>query len=135
MDDLARFVKQINEAIRSDKIRRTALTTTLAKHKPRIFEQGLAADGSKIGTYSVAYGKKKSARGRNPGFVNLRDTDQMYADYGLIVEGGNYGFGFQNNFNADKMGWMTDLYDKEIAALNDEEMKVLTDVLFDELNR
>lgn len=125
------MVNKVNAAIRDDKIKRTALTTVLAIHKPRIFEKGLAEDGSKIGTYSKKYGEKKTKLGRNPGFVNLRLSDQMMMDYGLIVNGDEYGFGFQNSFNADKMSWNTDRYEKRIAALSEEEMKVLVDVLTD----
>lgn len=125
------MVNKVNAAIRSDQIKRTALTTVLAIHKPRIFEKGQAEDGSKIGTYSKKYGEKKKKLGRNPGFVNLRFSDQMYADYGLIVNGDEYGFGFQNSFNADKMGWNTDRYEKRIAALNQEEMDLLVNVLTD----
>jgi len=133
-NDLLNIVTKVNNAIRSDKIRRIALTTLLAVHKPRIFDKGLAADGSQIGTYSKKYGEKKKLLGRNPGYVNLRLSDQMSGDYGLIVSGNEYGFGFQNSFNADKMGWNTDRYGKEIAALSDPELKLFADVLLSELN-
>ena len=154
MDELRGIVDRINNAIRSDKVKRAALNTVLAVHKPRIFERGQAEDGSQIGVYSTnpisistknqarntgktyfkgGYAEYKSAVGKNPGFVNLRNTDQMYADYQIINSGG-YGFGFQNTFNADKMGWMTDKYDKEIAGLTDRELDLLAESLVQGLN-
>lgn len=128
-NELLDIVNKVKAALRDPQIRKAALSTVLAIHKPRIFEQGQAEDGSKIGTYSKKYGEKKSKLGRNPGFVNLRLSDQMMADYGLIVDGDNYGFGFQNSFNAEKMGWQTDRYGKRIAALSQSEMDLLADTL------
>lgn len=151
-NELLNIVTKVNNAIRSDQIKRAALSTTLAIHKPRIFERGEAENGSKIGTYStnpISISKKNQARntgktffkggyseyksiiGRNPGFVNLRNTDQMQADYQLVKNGQDYGFGFQNSVNSKKMGWMTDKYDKPIAALSNRELDVLVQVLTD----
>lgn len=153
-DELLNIVTKINSAIRSDKGRRIALSTVMARHKTRIFEQGLDASGGKIGTYSTkpasigrrqqarntgqtyfkgGYSEYKSAVGKNPGYVILRNTDQMYADYGILVSGDSYAFGFQNTFNADKAGWMTDKYDKEIFHLSESELDTLMNVLISEL--
>lgn len=134
-DEILNIVNRVNRAILSDKAKRTALTTTLSKHKPRIFEQGQNEDGAKIGTYSAKYGKYKSSIGRNPGYVNLQLTGQMMADYGLIIDGGEYAFGFQNDKNAKKMGWMQDRYDKAIAHLSDSELELFITVLNDEVNK
>jgi hypothetical protein len=130
-NELLNMVNKVNAAIRSDQIKRTALTTVLAIHKPRIFEKGQAEDGSKIGTYSKKYDERKKKLGRNPGFVNLRLSDQMQGDYTLIINGDNYGFGFQNDFNANKMSWNTDRFNKRIAALSESEMELLANVLTD----
>lgn len=132
-DELLNIVTKINSAIRSDKGRRTALSTVLAVHKPRIFEKGLDSTGSQIGKYSPAYAKKKDKLGRNPGYVNLRLTDQMLGDYGLVVSGETYAFGFQNSFNADKAGWVQDKYNKDIFHLSDSEIELLMDILEREL--
>lgn len=132
-DELLNIVTKINSAIRSDKGRRIALSTVMAVHKPRIFDQGLDASGAKIGTYSKKYGEKKKALGRNPGYVNLRYTDQMLSDYGILISGDSYAFGFQNTFNADKAGWMTDKYEKEIFHLSESEIDLLMNVLINEI--
>jgi hypothetical protein len=134
-DEILNITTKVTEVIKSDRVRRIALTTVLSQHKPRIYVNGLASDGSKIGTYSKKYGEEKSKRGRNPGFVNLVNTGQMEADYGLIVSGEQYAFGFQNTFNADKMDWMTEKYNKEIAHLSKEELDLLLNVLTDELGK
>lgn len=133
MDELLNIVAKVNSAIKSDRGRRIALSTVLSVHKPRIFERGQAANGSQIGTYSKKYGEKKRLLGRNPGFVNLRLTDQMMMDYNLIISGDQYAFGFQNSFNADKAGWVSDRYNKDIFHLSDSELDLLMDILIKEL--
>jgi hypothetical protein len=143
---------KINSVIRSDRNLRTALTSTLAVHKPRIFNQGFDSKGAKIGTYSTTpasiskksqarntgktffkggYAEYKRAVGKNPGFVTLRNTDQMMMDYGLQGSGLSYGFGFQNTENFKKSQWMEDKYKKTIFNLSRNEENVLTNVLTD----
>jgi hypothetical protein len=134
-DELLNIVSKVNSAIRSDRGKRIALITVLARHKTRIYEQGLAANGSQIGTYSKKYGALKRALGKNPGFVNLQLTGQMQNDYGLVVNGDQYAFGFQNQFNADKMGYVQDHFNKDIAHLSDSELDLLLDVLSSELEK
>jgi len=125
-NEFTAVLDKINTVVRADKTMRTALTTVLAIHKPRIFEQGFSAKGVKLGTYSKkpisiarsqqarntgktyfpgGYSEYKSAIGKNQGFVNLRNTDQMMGDYGLIGSGQNFGFGFQNSENYKKSQW------------------------------
>ena len=122
-NEYLQLIDKVNRAIRSERVMRIALSSVLAIHKPRIFEKGLDGTDAKIGTYStkpISISKKNQARqtgktyfkggyaeykkdiGKNPGFVNLRNTDQMRMDYGLIINGNSYGFGFQNELNYDK---------------------------------
>lgn len=133
---------------------RVALTTVLAVHKPRIFEKGTDASNAKIGIYSTkpasisksnqsrqtgktyfkgGYAEYKTAIGKNPGYVNLRNTDQMMMDYGMITSGGKFGLGFQNPLNYNKSQWMQDKYDKNIFDHTDSELNLLADVLKAEL--
>ena len=135
---------------------RIALSSVLAIHKPRIFEKGLDGTDAKIGTYSTkpisiakknqarqtgktyfkgGYAEYKTAIGKNPGFVNLRNTDQMRMDYGLIINGTSYGFGFQNELNYDKSQWLQDKYDKDIFDNDSKELDVLANVLVFELQK
>lgn len=156
MDEIRNIVDKLNDAIKSRRTRLIALSSTLAIHKKRIFVDGKDSGGGKIGTYSTnpisispsrqarntgktyfkgGYSEYKSAIGKNPGFVNLRNTDQMENDYGIVISGESYGFGFQNSANADKMGWMEEKYQKPIAELSDAELEAFAQILVDELNK
>lgn len=148
------LIDKINQAVRSDRNLRIALSTTLAEHKPRIFQQGFDVRGAKIGIYSTkkisiskknqarqtgkttfkgGYAEYKSAIGKNPGFVNLRNTDQMMMDYGIQGSALSYGFGFQNGDNYKKSQWMEEKYKKNIFDLSRHEENVLTNVLTDQI--
>jgi hypothetical protein len=149
-DELKILVDKINSAIRSERTMRIAVSTVLAVHKPRIFEQGLDADGAKIGTYSKnpisiskskqarntgqtyfpgGYAEYKSAVGKNPGFVILRNTDQMMSDYGIRQAGNEFGLGFQNTENYNKSIWVQDHFDKQVFDHTEKELDILTATL------
>lgn len=155
-NELTDLIDKINRAVRNDKNLRIALTTTLATHKPRIFERGQDANLAQIGTYSTSptsisyakqarntghtffkggYAQYKSEIGKNPGRVILRDSDQMYADYGLQGSNLDYGFGFQNQFNYDKSQWLETKYQKKIFYPSEQDNKVTTDVLTAQLRQ
>lgn len=155
-NELIDLVNKINATIRDERLKRVALTTVLAIQKPRIFEKGLDSTGATIGKYSTnpisiskknqarntgktyfkgGYAEYKSAIGKNQGFVNLRNTDQMMMDYGVVANGVDFGLGFQNSLNSDKSGWMTEKYRKDIFALSDREIEVFANVIVDQLNR
>jgi hypothetical protein len=149
------LIEKINNAVRSDKNHRIALSNVLAIQKPRIFSQGFDAKGQKIGVYSTrpasiskknqardtgrtyfkgGYAEYKRAVGKNPGYVNLRNTDQMMMDYGLMGSGLNYGFGFQNNTNFNKSQWAEQHFGlKQIFDISKNEENVLADSLVDQL--
>lgn len=150
------LIARVNAVVRSDKLMRTALTTVMAVHKPRIFQQGQDSSGNKIGTYSTepisiskrqqarntgktyfkgGYSEYKRAVGKNPGFVNLRNTDQMMMDYGIVANNGMWGFGFQNQENYDKSQWMQDKYEKDIFDLSQSELDLLGTVLQAEVQK
>lgn len=155
-NELKNLVDKINRAVRDEKIRRVALTTVLAIQKPRIFDQGKDSTGAQIGKYSTepisisrknqsrdtgktyfkgGYNEYKSAIGKNQGYVNLRDKDQMMMDYGVVFSGGDSGLGFQNPFNADKAGWMTEHFNKSIFPLSDSEADTIGNVIVQQLNQ
>jgi hypothetical protein len=149
------LMDKINNAVRSDRNHRVALSTVLAVHKPRIFQQGFDAKGQKIGVYSTkpasiskknqarntgktffkgGYAEYKRAIGKNPGFVNLRNTDQMMMDYVLMGSNLNYGFGFQNVENFNKSQWAEQHFgQKNIFDMSRNEENVLADTLVDQL--
>lgn len=150
-------INNLNKLLASDKGMRTALTTVLALQKRRIFQNGQAADNSKIGTYGTkpasiskkqqarstgqtyfkgGYAEYKSAIGKNPGFVILRNTDQMMMDYNMFVLGDSqWGLGFSNDVNFNKSQWMEDKYKKDIFDQSQEEDTVLENILNNALER
>ena len=155
-NELIDLVNKVNATIRDERFKRVAISTVLAIQKPRIFDKGQDSTGAKIGNYSTnpisisrknqardtgityfkaGYNQYKSAIGKNQGFVNLRNTDQMMMDYGIVSSGGDFGLGFQNSLNADKAGWMTEKYQKEIFALSDREIDVYANTVVAQLNQ
>lgn len=149
-NELILLADRINNAILSERNLRVAITTVLSQHKPRIFEKGLDGKNSKIGTYGtkpISVSKKNQARqtgktyfkggyaeykkeiGKNPGYVVLRNTDQMMNDYGIVMSGGKFGLGFQNTVNGQKSNWMEEKYDKDIFDHNDAELNLLAEIL------
>lgn len=149
------LINDLNRVIKNDKALRTALSSVLPTHKKRIFESGKAVTGTQIGTYGtkpISIAKSKQARqtghtyfkggyaqykseiGKNPGFVNLRNTDQMQIDYGLQILGsGQYGYGFTNSTNFKKSQWTQDHFDKDVFALSQAEQDMIADVLTQQL--
>jgi hypothetical protein len=149
-NEITDFIGKVIAFAKNEQNTRAAITSVMAVHKPRIFEKGLDRNGSQIGVYSttpISISKKNQARqtghtyfkggydeykrdiGKNPGFVNLRNTDQMMQDYGIVGSGQSLGFGFQNKNNADKSQWLQDKYDRDIFDLSDGELEVLVTVL------
>lgn len=149
-NELINTINKLNDAIRSDRLNRTALTTVLALEKKRIFEDGKDSNGGQIGQYSTnpisiakkdqarqtgktyfkgGYSEYKTAIGKNPGFVNLRNKDQMRMDYGVLKNGQSWGLGFQNGDNFNKSQWLQDKYDKDIFQITEDETGKLADVL------
>lgn len=156
MDELITFFNKVVKAIKDPRPRKVAATTVLAIQKDRIFNKGKATDGSQIGTYSTnpisisqskqarqtgqtyfkgGYSEYKSKIGKNPGYVNLRNTDQMMADFGVIQNGDELAIGFQNDANGDKMGWLEEKYGNDIAENSDKEVDTFVTVLIDEQNK
>lgn len=150
MNEYSKIIDKLNAAIKDERFQRIAASTVLASYKQRIFAQGQDAKNSKIGTYGTkpisiskknqarqtgktyfagGYAEYKTAIGRNPGYVNLRNTDQMMMDLGLIRNGANFSFGFQNNINGDKSVWMEKKYDKEIFNATQQEIDLFSQTL------
>lgn len=150
MNDYTAIINKLNAAIKNEQFQRVAATTVLAPYKKRIFSEGKDAQGQKIGTYGtkpISISKKNQARqtgktyfsggyaeyknsiGKNPGFVNLRNTDQMMMDLGLIKNGANFAFGFQNDVNGDKSEWMNTKYQKDIFNASQSEIDLFSKTL------
>jgi hypothetical protein len=154
--ELTNLHKKVMDIALRGEVLRIAVTSTFAVHKPRIFEKGMSQKQGKIGKYGTnpisisksrqakqtgktyfkgGYAEYKSAIGKNPGFVNLTNTGQMMADYGVIQKGKDLAYGFQNRENFEKVGWMEDKYDKDIFKVNDDELKIFNRVMDAEIKK
>lgn len=155
-DEILNITRGMNDAIRSKRAQRLAVNTVFTAHRARIFESGLDASEQKIGTYSTkpinisparqarntgkthfegGYAEYKTAIGKNPGYMNLRNFDQMYADYGVIENGDNLGLGFQNIANFEKAMYIQSRQGKVIFQHTQKEINLLIEVLTFELNK
>lgn len=154
-NDWDKVIDDLNEIRHNDVLIRRALTSVLAYQKQRIFNHGLDANNSRIGQYSTkkisisrknqarntgqttfpgGYAQYKSMVGKNPGYVTLRNTDQMMIDYGLEILGPDtYGLGFTNDFNYDKSQWMEDKYHKDIFDQSDQEGDIIENILSEQI--
>lgn len=97
----------------------------------RIHQDGRAADGSQIGTYSnsyLAYRKKNKRGGDTKVIVSL--TRQLENDWSVMETPKGYGIGFTNAFNADKLTWVGDMKGKDLGQLSVEEI----DYAFERVN-
>jgi hypothetical protein len=149
------LIKRVRTAVTSDQVMRASLSTVMAIHKPRIFQSGQDSAKSKIGKYSTkpisisknqqarntgktyfkgGYAEYKSAIGKG-GDVNFRNTDQMQMDYGIVQNGNQFGFGFQNDENYKKSQWLQEKYGKDVFDLSDQEVDVLISTLQAEVEK
>lgn len=151
------LIKQVNAMINAKNAGIAAINSVLAAQKKRIFQDGKASNESKIGTYSsdpISISKKRQAKqtgktyfkggyrqyksllGKGASFVNLRNTDQTMMDLGTQVVGNNeFGIGFTNEFNADKMEWTEEKYKKKIADTTTKEDNLFVKVYEFEINK
>lgn len=101
----------------------------------RIFDEGKAASGSQIGTYTKAYIETRKKKGLGSSSkVILEFTGQMRNDYHLIQDGPNFASGFLNKVNGDKSEWVEDTYDKEIFNLTKKEQELLDKLVEEKVN-
>jgi hypothetical protein len=152
-----KLIAQVNRIINAEKAGIAAVNSVLVLQKKRIFKDGKASNESKIGTYSttpISIGKKQQAKntgktyfkggyreyksllGKGSSTVNLRNTDQTMMDLGTtIVAKNQYGIGFNNQFNADKMTWAEEKYGKEISSTTTKEDNAFIKVFEFEINK
>lgn len=151
------MINELNNLLNVDKTMRIAMSSLLAAQKKRIFQEGNDAENSKIGTYSKkkisisrknqakdtgrtvfegGYAEYKSLIGRNPGYVNLRNTDQMMMDFSVqIISSNEYGLGFNNDINFDKTEWMESKYKKEIFDESSQEAELVENIILTEIDK
>jgi hypothetical protein len=151
------LINHVNAMIRDKRAGIAAVNSVLAAQKKRIFQDGKASNESKIGTYSTTpisiskksqakqtgktyfkggYRQYKSILGKGASFVNLRNTDQMMMDLSTqLVAVNQFGIGFNNEFNAEKMEWMEEKYGKKISDTTNKEDDLFVKVYEFEINK
>lgn len=112
----------------SDTLLRIIAEAMRGKTATRIHENGLKADGNKIGKYKGSYLKWRMNNGYESTGTDivLFLTGQMQRDWKVIaISNTEYGLGYDNAFNADKAGWAEDRFgsifkhtEAELAEIN-----------------
>lgn len=96
----------------------------------RIHIDGVAADGSQIGTYNKDYlslRQRKYKRTDSKIIVSL--TRQLENDWNVIATDDGYGIGFLNSHNFDKARWVEANKDKKIFSLSATEQQYVNDTV------
>ena len=146
LNELIRKIKVLNV---HSKVTRRVLQSVHTDTDRRIFKEGRSANGKALGTYSEGYQRtrrrgviyvRKGVKRSNtyPGITKiiLQATSQMNNDYTfLVLPGGNYGSGFNNNFNGKKSEWVESTYKKPIFRLTRSEEKSIGVRMDKELTR
>lgn len=149
------LISDLNKLLKNDRVMIAATNSVLAEQKKRIFQQGKASNEQRIGVYSTnpisisrksqsrntgktyfkgGYKQYKSLSGKNSNFVTLDNTGQMKMDLSTFVLGkGEYGIGFNNDFNSDKRDWMEEKYGKDIFSTTSKEDNLFERVVLSQL--
>jgi hypothetical protein len=95
----------------------------LALMTERIHEEGKAADGSPIGTYSNNYLKLRQGKYKRNGDtkITVSLTRQLENTWSVIATTNGWGIGFTNVTNAQKLKWVEEQKSKKIGALTTKE--------------
>jgi hypothetical protein len=137
-------------SIDKERILREAAFNTLASMKDRIHVNGIAADGTQIGTYTPGYLRfrqrgfqsDKVTRGKHKGearsFKTLNRTGDskvissltrtMENDMVVVATGTGYTIGYTNKVNFNKAAYVEETYRKRIFALTAGERQAIKDL-------
>jgi hypothetical protein len=141
---------KMDKLVDTDKMLRDIATTTHGMMRARVHGDGIASDGSQIGTYSDEYMKVRTgqgfkspviARGDYKGYPRPRYnrtsdtkvvaslTRQMENDMKVVpTEDNGYAIGYSNSYDFDKSQWVEETYKKDIFGLSEPEKEVITEV-------
>jgi hypothetical protein len=131
LNDLQKFSSQVARKIGSD-----LHTITL----DRIFTEGIASNGQKIGTYSPGTISIKKKKGRfTSKQVNLRDTETLVNSYKFETKGDLVELGFikKEKDGVSNSKKVKDLKEKygDIFGLTDKEKSFIDDIAQDFLDK
>lgn len=111
----------------SDSLLRIIAEAMRGKTATRIHENGLKADGNKIGTYKGSYLKWRIKNGYETTGTDivLFLTGQMQRDWKVIaISNTEYGLGYDNAFNADKAKWAEERFGDIFKHTEEEKAQI-----------
>lgn len=97
----------------------------------RIHIDGVASDGSQIGTYNKDYlslRRRKFNRSADTKII-VSLTRQLENDWNVIATDDGYGIGFLNSHNLDKARWVEGIKDKKIFDLSAAEQEYVDETV------
>lgn len=100
----------------------------------RIHVEGLKANGSRIGTYSLSYMRIREKNKRGPSREMIWSlTRQMEQDTVPIAQSDLYGIGFNNSWNFEKATWLEEK-SPGVYALSESEIQLAEQTIIDYIN-
>lgn len=130
---VAELQKMVGMILDTDPLLRIVASSMTAVMRKRVHEDGKAADGADIGTYSEDYmnTRRKNNRTEDRKII-LSLTRQMENDMMPLPTSGGWGIGYSNPFNYEKAIWNEKRENQKIlTALSKEEDQQVTDIVND----
>lgn len=125
--------ERIQQAVNPEYLLRPICFDIIELMKKRIHIDGVATNGSPIGTYSDSYlalrAKKFSRSGDKKVIVSL--TRQLENDWAVIATPKGYGVGFLNSFNLQKARYVEANKAKKIFSLSAAETEYVIETASD----
>lgn len=119
-----RIVRRIEGAVsKSLKFGVSALKELEGDHKRRIFNEGKATDGSRIGRYVSSWKKVRESKGFQTSYVDLEFTSGLRNNMQVGTEGSRAVYAFQNTRYRKVMEGQEQQKQKEISKASDQEIK------------
>ena len=133
---LERTLKRMQILAKTNRAELAMVASMKATITARIFEKGLDANNSSIGTYTPSYIKQRQKQNYpNSSKVILQATKQMLSDWSIINTGKRLGLGFKNSFNAEKSEWVESTYKTEIFSSTKDEAKLAVKIFSEEVTK
>jgi len=131
------YIREIDKRLNKiDKTVGLCISGTTAKQSLRIFVSGQRSGGGKIGQYQNArYKELRSKKGRQTGFVDLRFTSLLKADFETSLtrsDKSTWIVGIKSQFNTEKYNNLLELYGEDVWLLSRSERQQLNKCITDE---
>lgn len=154
--ELYNLIDQLKQASNKYTVTLAVSTSLVGAMRERIHENGIASDGSQIGTYSEGYmvvrtgqyknsktskkgvtkaGTSKTGKPR-PNYNRTNDTKVILSltrdqerDWSVIEVNGQFGIGYKSDLNFNKSKWEEETYRKKIFDLTDKEQELVNETV------